>query len=142
MMTESNVFHHSKPALLEGLDVLVQTCHAASVSSGWWTDLETGEDMRDPVYMKKYRLVQEKLSLIHSEIGEATEGHRKAKMDEHIPERTNFEVELADAVIRIADLAGAMNLDLSGAIVDKLRFNARRPDHKLANRKAEGGKTY
>jgi hypothetical protein len=51
-----------------------------------------------------------------------------------------IEVELADAVIRIADLAGALGLDLAGALIDKLAYNAKRPDHKVENRKAENGK--
>ena len=37
------------------------------------------------------------------------------------------EVELADAVIRIADLAGALGLDLGGAIAEKLEYNRNRP---------------
>jgi hypothetical protein len=45
-------------------------------------------------------------------------------------------------VIRIADLAGALGLDLGGAIAEKLEFNATRPDHKPENRKLENGKKY
>ena len=52
------------------------------------------------------------------------------------------EVECADAVIRLADFCGAMGYDLGGAIAEKLAFNATRPDHKLENRRAEGGKAY
>jgi NTP pyrophosphatase (non-canonical NTP hydrolase) len=52
------------------------------------------------------------------------------------------EVELADAVIRICDLAGAFGMDLGGAIEEKMAFNAIRPDHKIENRVLEGGKSY
>lgn len=52
------------------------------------------------------------------------------------------EVELADAVIRIADLAGGLGLDLGGAIAEKLAFNAVRPDHKPEARAVAGGKSY
>ena len=52
------------------------------------------------------------------------------------------EVELADAVIRIFDLAGAYNMDLGGAIVEKMAFNAFRPDHQAAARAAVSGKSY
>jgi len=67
------------------------------------------------------------IALIHSELSEALEGDRKDLMDSHIPHRKNVEVELADAVIRIMDYAGAMNMDLGGAIEDKLAYNRTRP---------------
>ena len=60
-----------------------------------------------------------KLVLIHSEISEAMEGFRKGIKDEHLPDRSMFEVELADALIRIFDLAGAHDLDLGGALQEK-----------------------
>lgn len=87
-------------------------------------------------------LVAEKLCLVHSEISEGMEGHRKSKMDDKLPHRSMLEVELADAVIRIFDLAGALKLNLGAALVEKMAFNAVRPDHKLENRAAEGGKAY
>ncbi len=116
-------------------DVLFANCHAASVSSGWWSDLATGE----PLQLTQER-IGDKLMLIVTEIAEAKEGARKDLMDTHLPHRKMVEVELADAVIRIADLAGAMQLDLVGAIVEKLQYNASRADHKLDARRAEGGK--
>ena len=87
-------------------------------------------------------LVAQKLCLTHSEISEGMEGHRKGLMDDKLPHRTMLEVELADALIRIGDLAGAMGLDLAGAVVQKLAYNATREDHKLENRQAVGGKAY
>lgn len=113
-------------------------CHDAQVTAGWWTDLRDGSDMRAT---NQYN-VAEKLCLIHSEISEAMEGHRKRLPDDKLPHRSMLEVELADAMIRIFDLAGAMKLDLGGALVEKMAFNAQRNDHKLANRKAAGGKLF
>ncbi len=49
---------------------------------------------------------------------------------------------MADALIRIFDLAGALNLDLEGAYVEKMAYNAQRADHKIESRKAAGGKKY
>lgn len=120
-------------------DVLVAMCHGASKAAGWWTDLATGKPV-DPLADKN--LVPAKLCLVHSEVSEAMEGHRKGLMDDKLPHRTMIEVELADAVIRIADLAGALGLDLGGAIAEKLAYNAQRADHKPENRVKAGGKAY
>ena len=112
-------------------------CHNAAAKAGWWTDIKTGEST-----INRPHCVGEKLMLIVSEVAEAMEGHRKNKMDEHLPHRKSVEVELADAVIRIFDLAGAMGLDMGGAIAQKMDYNATREDHKIENRRAEGGKAY
>lgn len=121
---------------MRGMDAIVDTCHGAAKRSGWWTDLRTGESLLGK------RNVGEMLCLVHSEVSEAMEAHRKNLMDDKLPHRLGLEVELADAIIRIADLAGALNLDLGGAIAEKLRYNAQRQDHKVENRKQAGGKAY
>jgi len=82
------------------------------------------------------------LLLIHAEVSEATEGHRKGAMDDHLPHRTNFEVELADALIRILDLARAHDIDMDTVVAEKLAYNRQRADHKRENRSKEGGKQY
>jgi NTP pyrophosphatase (non-canonical NTP hydrolase) len=116
-------------------------CHTAASDAGWWTDTETGEDVRS--WPKKHldAWISAKLMLIVTEVAEAMEGHRKGLMDDKIPHRSMLEVELADAVIRIADLSGGLGLDLGGAIAEKMKYNATRPDHKLENRLKEGGKS-
>lgn len=124
-------------------DKLVEACHSAAVNGGWWRDLKTGLDLRGyDEHNRAKRNVGELLCLIHSEISEAMEGHRKGLMDDKLPDRPMLEVELADAVIRIADLCGGLNLDLGGAIAAKLDYNASRADHKPEARMAEGGKRY
>ena len=121
--------------LKNSINALVQTCHGAAKDSGWWNDLHTGE----PLPLTQER-VGDKLMLIVTEIAEAKEGHRKDLMDNHLPHRKMIEVELADAMIRIGDLAGRLGLDLGGAVVDKLAYNANRQDHKIEDRRAENGK--
>jgi NTP pyrophosphatase (non-canonical NTP hydrolase) len=111
---------------------LVLTCNYASTKAGWWQDTD----------IKHGHVVPAKLCLIHSEISEAMEGHRKNLMDDHLPKRPMVEVELADALIRIADLAGALGLDLGGAVVEKLAYNAQRADHRPENRAKDNGKAY
>lgn len=122
---------------------LTGACHGAAKKSGWWTNLKTGEDLTTRLEGGGYKFnVPEKLCLIHSEVSEAMEGHRKNLADDKLPHRMMVEVELADAVIRIFDLAGAMGLDMGGAIAEKLAYNAQRADHKIENRLAENGKKF
>lgn len=128
-------------------ETLQAVCHRASLDAGWWTysgpvtRMDLAEAVRDGTRFGK-ALFAEKLTLVHSEVSEAMEGHRKGLMDNHLPHRPMAEVELADAVIRIADLAGAMGYDLGGAIAEKLAYNATRADHQPEARAAAGGKAY
>ncbi|MDB4312245.1 hypothetical protein N9937_02320 [bacterium] len=109
-------------------------CHGLASESGWWTDLDTGE--------KDERNDGELICLMHSELSEAMEAVRKNLMDSHLPHRKGVECELADCVIRIFDYAGARDLDLGGAVVEKLVYNQNRADHKIEARQAEGGKKF
>ena len=123
-------------SLAFGINQAVALCHEAAYNAGWWTNKD-GTDTRDnPLWFSN------KLCLIHSEISEAMEGDRKNLMDDKLPHRKMAEVELADAVIRIFDTAGAAGFDLGGAIQEKLAYNAVRPDHKKEAREAVGGKSY
>lgn len=116
---------------------LQAACHSASKSAGWWIDPATGASITQNPFC-----FSNKLMLAVSELSEAMEGDRKNLPDDKLPHRAMREVELADAVIRIFDLAGAYGMDLGGAIAEKMAFNSQRPDHKLENRQAAGGKSY
>jgi len=124
-----------KDLIKDAGNLLVTYCHKASKDAGWWEN-KSGDLRDNPL------IISNKLMLIVSEIAEAMEADRKSAMDDKLPHRRGIEVELADAVIRIADLAGAFNLDLGGAIAEKMAYNLTRADHKLENRQAVGGKAY
>lgn len=97
--------------------------------------------------------VPKMLALIHSEVSEALEADRIDSFMEYSIKTINeagdsafdsdfrhyvkdtFEDELADAAIRIFDLAYEMKIDLCAHIEAKVRFNASRPI-------MHGGKKY
>lgn len=60
--------------------------------------------------------------------------------DDKLPHREMLEVELADAAIRIFDLAGGLGYDIGAAIAEKMQFNLTRADHSKEARLADGGK--
>lgn len=111
----------------DAVNRLVNLCHGLSVEAGWHDNP---------------REIGTMLMLIVSEVSEAMEGYRKELKDDHIKHREMCEVELADAVIRICDLAGKLGYDLGGAIIEKLKYNQVREDHKLENRSKKGGKKF
>lgn len=69
-----------------------------------------------------------KIALIHTEVSEAMEAWRNGDpVSAKVPPHTAFVEELADAVIRIMDLAAGNELDLGLAIIYKIRYNTTRP---------------
>ena len=100
------------------LSELCVTAHDMALSKGFW-----GSENQDPM---------RKLALVHSEVSEALECLRDGHGPEDVWAGENgkpegFGVELADAVVRICDLAGRYNINLEGLVEAKLRFNATRP---------------
>jgi len=83
--------------------LLVEEAHQYALDQGFWGASDN---------------IGEKLALIHSEVSEALEAYRE---DKPLGE------ELADVMIRVADLAGWLGIDLERAINEKMAFNATRP---------------
>lgn len=132
VMRESHIQHN-----LNSVAAIINQRNAAA---GWWTNLETGESMLTKAGEKPKRNVPEMLMLIVTEVSEAMEGYRKGIKDDHLPHRDMLEVELADALIRILDMAHGIGYDIGGAVAEKLEYNMRRADHKIENRLKDGGK--
>ena len=97
------------------IDQLCAICHKTATDHGFWQASEN---------------TPEKVMLIVTELAEYIERYRKDEMvtsDEHCPQFTNEEIELADACIRIFDLAKYHNYQLGNAIIAKMKYNESRP---------------
>jgi NTP pyrophosphatase (non-canonical NTP hydrolase) len=134
---------HMNNNLKESINILVNECYLSAEAGGWWKNPDGSKRNLDPTTYEGSLGIAWPLLLQISEIVEAAEAVRKGNLkDDKLPHRSGLEVELADAVIRIADLCGGLELDLAGAIVDKLEYNKTRSDHKPENRKKAGGKVF
>ena len=105
---------------------LIQEAHDTATEKGWWD--------------KPDRNIPELLALIHSEVSEALEAYRikgkdglgdtwyspPTKEGSYSGKPEGFTVELADVIIRIADLCAEFNLDLEQALVEKMTYNKTR----------------
>jgi len=116
----------------EMLDALIGYTHAANKK--WWVDIETGQPIT--------RNFGELLMLVTSELAEALEGDRKDLMDDKLPQFRMKTVEIADALIRLFDIAGGLALDVPDAFEKKMEYNSVRVDHSHAHRLSEHGKKY
>lgn len=125
----------NEPQDMKTLTGLLKEAHARAVASGWW-----GEYLEntDPVFRRYW--VAAKIALVHSEVSESLEAFRKDANDDHLPHRLGIEVEFADTIIRMFDLAGGLGLDLEAAIIEKMAYNSKRADHQSAVRGMTGGK--
>lgn len=119
---------------LAATSVLVRACHGCAWNAGWFHDPKTGEEIQ--------RNMGEIFALIHSEVSEALEAHRKDLMDDKLPHRKGVPVELFDAAIRIFDTIGMYYPDDIPALLEKLKYNDQRADHKPENRLKVGGKKF
>jgi hypothetical protein len=124
----------SDDEILKATQVLVDACHGRAWNAGWYHDPRTGGEIE--------RNMGEIFALIHSEISEALEGHRKNLMDDKLPHRRMVPVELFDAVIRIFDTIGMYYPSDVPALLEKMHFNDKRADHKPENRLKVDGKKF
>jgi hypothetical protein len=114
-------------AEIDCINTLVQKCHNYNVSKGWWNQKT---DVCRPI------------ALIHGELSESVEALRKNLQDPHLQGRKNFDVEMADVVLRILDLCGAKKVLLGTVMSEKSIYNMTRHDHTAQARAEENGKKF
>ena len=141
MSEEKNIPDTAGNLILVGVEALVEIAHNNSAKAGWWNCPETGEDLLSNSSYAPYVLAT-KMMLMVSETAEAMEGIRQDQMDDKLPQYTMEGCELADIMIRVADYAGKRGIPLGEIIVEKMKFNAVRPDHQTTNRRKPGGKKF
>ncbi len=110
-IAEVRCMHSPRASRPVSLNDFAAECHRDN--QHWWHDPATGA--------KLDRNTGEMLMLVVSEIAECMEGERKDLMDDHLPHRKMAEVELADAIIRIADIAGANKYKLDEQLLTPRR---------------------
>jgi NTP pyrophosphatase (non-canonical NTP hydrolase) len=116
-----------KEEIKKAIKALRVLLHQNAVNKGFWPEFDTTPHSIIQNARKRIN-VGEKIALIHSELSEALEASRKGNPpDHHCPEHDNFTVELADAMIRILDVAEAFGLDFEEAMFAKIEHNASRP---------------
>lgn len=115
---------------------LQKEAHATAREKGWWDDETRPDGSLDMADVR--HLVPTKLAMVHSEVSEALEDYRVGKMlttfrdEDGKPE--GFGSELADVIIRIFDLAEALDLNMEAEVKAKMSHNRCR-SHR------HGGKT-
>lgn len=122
----------------EILKEIQKECYEISASKGWHDDpawLENVLNNPSITDQEKEEIKKlcrnkdtERIALIHSEVSEALESMRHGySPDDKIPEYNGVEAELADAIIRIFDMAEAHNLKVIEAMFAKMEYNKTRP---------------
>lgn len=117
------------------LEKLQQDIHETSEKKGWWTEYtnlkelldEHGEtfSLNSAIADDLYKFAR--TMLIVSELSEGIEALRCGNApDDKLPEFEGLSVELADAIIRILDLAAQFDIPVIPAVIKKMQYNKTR----------------
>jgi hypothetical protein len=114
--------YHTPEDFVEVMIAMCEAVHTTAIDKGWW-DNDNG--LFDP----DCRNMGEIVSNFHAEVSEFWESYRKPEreMSTQCEGFYNDEIELADLMIRVMDLAAAKDYRLAQAIVAKMEYNRTRP---------------
>lgn len=104
------------------LDELALEAYAIATDAGWWPQATLERVLGgDATELAK------SLCLIHSEVSEALEDVRERNFETVVDLKgkpTGFQIELADIIIRVLGLSGAMGIKIGEAVAQKMAYNA------------------
>jgi NTP pyrophosphatase (non-canonical NTP hydrolase) len=114
-------------AIMMTINDMMSKIHEDNVERGWWDGFKFPLDVQS---QKDRSVVIEKLCLVHSELSEALEdvrhGHPLGGVHYEITKPCGFPTEIADAIIRLLDLAAVCGIDMETVILEKLAYNRTR----------------
>lgn len=125
------------------LNELRDMVHRTAVEHGWWDWSAIKVCCEFPAATRDDLTVNEvgaKLALVHSEVSEALEcvrenpsgivapsTHLIPNPDGTLGKPEGFASELADVLIRVLDICGALDIDIEAEVMAKHRYNETRP---------------
>lgn len=114
------------------LETLQTEAHENSARKGFWDEIREANALGDTGKVRS--LINEKLMLVNSELVEAMDELRSGHAVDEVYEGDKgkpegFGVEIADAIIRLFDLAGGLNLEVADLIEDKMAYNSASRGH-------------